>query len=172
MITNDDVLIGGLVEGSPAARPAGFDNEAIWRRIEQYIAYRWGVRTVEWVVKGPGLFTPPLKPVTITATEKWVADEWIPCSLLRTPFGISTGSAFYRISGTAGESEPVPADVLEAYERLRDYVKSIKDDDYQIGSSTDTVGGVTHSVRRPTAAMSRALEYSGALDILKAYRHV
>ncbi len=179
---NDDFTIGEFIEGNPAARPAGYTDEALWRRIEQYIVWRWGERSVEWTVHGEGLFMPPLKPVTITAVARFndygapghEPGEWIPRTLRRTPFGVRTdGPGFYKIQGTAGGDQSPPPDVLEAYTRMADYLAGLKAEGHVGATAVDQdVPGVSLAVRRSAQAMARALEYSGAADILKAYRHV
>ena len=172
---NDDIIIGGFTEGTPTARPAGYTDEALWRRIEQYIVWRWGERSVEWTVHGCGLFVPPLKPVTIATVERFYSTgEWVPANSRPTPFGVRLDSVcFYKITGTAGTNGNPPEDVLEAYTRMAEYLAGVKESGY-IGATTvtDSVPGVSLTVRRPAQAMARALEYSGAADILKAYRHV
>lgn len=179
---NDDFTIGDFTEGAPDTRIDGYPDEALWRRMETYAACRWGERPVEWIVHGCGLFVPPLKPVTITAVSRFndygapghEPGAWLPRTLKRTPFGVRLDSpGFYKIEGTAGLSAQPPADVLQAYTRLSEYLAGVKEDGH-VGATTisDSVPGVSAMVRRPIQAMSRALEYSGAADILKAYRHV
>lgn len=136
---------------------------------------------MEWVIRGPGLFVPPLTPVTIAAVERFndygcpaaEPGEWMPAVKRHTPFGVLVDQGFYRLQGTAGEDVPTPDDVLEAYTRLSDYLAAIKEEGRPGATSvTDSVPGVTLTVHRPVVALSRALEYSGAADLLKAYRHV
>jgi len=173
---NDDFTIGSFTEGNPASRPLGYDDEALWRRIEAYICWRWGARSVEWTVHGCGLFMPPLKPVTVTTVERFdSAGDWVPYTTSSpTPFGVRLGSlCFFKITGTAGTSGNPPEDVLEAYTRMSEYLAGIKDEGHTGATSvTDSLPGVSLAVRRPAQSMARALEYSGAMDILKAYRHV
>ncbi|MDR1968408.1 MAG: hypothetical protein LBQ32_06920 [Burkholderiaceae bacterium] len=180
---NDDITIGEFNEGAPAVVWPGYADAAIWRRIEQYIVWRWGERSVEWIIQGGRLFTPPLRPVTITTVEVFnegdgppsvPAGEWTQIKRGISPFGVRLPrSAFYRIRGTAGQNDPPPADVLEAYTRLAEYIAGVKDDG-RVGATsvTDSIPGVTLTVHRPVNSLSRALEYSGAADLLKAYRHV
>ena len=144
--------------------------------------WRWGERSVEWTVHGAGLFVPPLKPVAITTVSRFndygapgqEPGAWIPRSLRRTPFGVRIDSpGFYKVQGTAGDAQSAPPDVLEAYTRMADYLASLKaEGSIGAASFTDSVPGVTRTVHRSAQAMARALEYSGAADILKAYRHV
>ncbi|RRD41126.1 hypothetical protein EII18_10710 [Comamonadaceae bacterium OH3737_COT-264] len=178
---NDEIIIGEFHESTPASRPQGYEDEAIWRRIEQYIAVRWGVRTVQWIIRGPGLFVPPLHPTTITSVERFnnygssaaPPGGWVTHKPIRTPFGVEVPPGYFRLQGSAGHDETPPADVLEAYSRLHDYLSAIKAEGSSgITSHTDAVPGVSRTVHRPAQAMARALEYSGAADILKAYRHV
>ena len=63
-------------EGTPAAYPAApdglsaaaqaLDAAMIWQRLESWIAYRWGERSVIYIVEGPGDFVPRLSPVSYT----------------------------------------------------------------------------------------------------------
>lgn len=180
---NDDFVIGSFTEGTPSTRPAGYDDEALWRRIEKYIHWRWWSRPVQWVIRGEGMFIPPLKPVTVDTVHRfndygspaYEPGDWVPQTKTLTPFGVTfrTGLGFYQITGTAGHDEDPPEDVLEAYHRLNDYLASVYEDGH-VGATTvtDSVPGVSLTVRRPTHALARALELSGAADILKAYRNV
>ncbi len=178
---NDSFTIGTFTEGTPTARWTGYEDEAIWRRIEQFIHWRWGERSVEWVIAGQGLFVPPLRPVTITTVEKFndfgspavPPGEWFSVTPSRSPFGICLrNSGYYRLKGTAGQAVTPPADVLEAYTRMADYIAAVQDEDFPGATTvTESVPGVSLSVRRPSNSMARALEYSGAMDILKAYRN-
>ena len=71
-------------EGRPEAWPAivttpwvpgnGFDPEAVWLRIECWIAYRWGERPCTFVVEGGcGSWRPPLVPFAVETIETWTA---------------------------------------------------------------------------------------------------
>lgn len=172
----DDFVIGGFTEEQPSTRPEGFEDESVWRRIEQYIRWRWQSRPVQWTVHGTGLFVPALRPLEVVTVQRWSTlegGEWRHVTPCCAPFGVELpGSGFFRVAGIAGDDTPTPDDVLEAYERLRDYIAGIKDEGH-VGATTisDGVPGVSQTVRRPAAAMARALEYSGAADILKAYRY-
>ena len=171
---NDEVLIADFIEGKPAARPFGFENEVAWLRIEDYISCRWGARPVEWIVQGPGLFTPHLRPTSITKVEQYGGeDQWIVVNLRKTAMGVELEDAEYRITGVAGKDEDVPDDVLEAYTRLTEYVANLAADGYVGATSyTESVPGASVSVHRSAQVIARALEFSGAADILKGYRYV
>ena len=77
------------------------------------------------------------------------------------------------MQGIAGLNVEPPADVLQAYTRLVEYLDGIREEGH-VGAVnvTDSLPGVSLSVRRPAQALARALEYSGAADLLKAYRYV
>lgn len=169
---NDNFTIGEFSESSPASRWGEYLDEAIWKRIEAYVVWRWGQRQVEWVVHGEGLFVPPLKPTTITTVERFGSD-WEPYQPARTPFGIELPEGYFRLQGIAGLNVEPPADVLQAYTRLVEYLDGIREEGH-VGAVnvTDSLPGVSLSVRRPAQALARALEYSGAADLLKAYRYV
>lgn len=172
---NDDFTIGEFLEGNPAARPLGYEDESLWRRIEQYIVWRWGERSVSWTLRGEGFFVPPLKPVTVTAVERFnIEGDWVAYTHRPTPFGVRLGSCgFYKITGTAGTSGNPPEDVLEAFTRMKDYLAAVQGVEHVGATSVaEALPGVSLTVNRPAQSMARALEYSGAADILKAYRHV
>jgi len=99
--------------------------EAVWRRIEAYVVYRWAARPVEWIVEGPGEWVPPLIPAAIAVVEVWSsADEWESTTLTASPLGgywlPATGP--YRFLGSAGDGDPAPPDVMEAFRRLFEYI--------------------------------------------------
>ena len=169
---NDNFTIGEFSESNPASRWGYYTEESIWKRIEAYVVWRWGQRQVEWIVHGQGVFVPPLKPVTITSVDRFGSD-WEPYQPSRTPFGIELPEGYYRLQGIAGLNVEPPSDVLEAYTRLSEYLAEIKGEGHMGATSVeDAVPGVSFNIRRPAQALSRALEYSGAADLLKAYRYV
>ncbi|KIZ32642.1 hypothetical protein, partial [Rhodopseudomonas palustris] len=74
-------------EGLSAAAVA-IPAPVIWERIEAYVAHRWAERDIEWLVEGPGEWSPPLAPATIATVEVWsAADEWEACTPNASPFG-------------------------------------------------------------------------------------
>jgi hypothetical protein len=56
---------------------------AAWARIEAYTAVRYTSRTIVWVVEGPGDWEPPLRPATITTTERWTGSAFETSPLIR-----------------------------------------------------------------------------------------
>ena len=164
-------------EQEPSARPiplglseaaAGLDPGAVWRRLEQWICWRWGERPVEWIVEGPGAFTPRLRPATIGTIEQWGDAGWEPAEAEPRPTGLYLPEGCtYRITASAGTADPAPADVQEAFVRLSEYLAATKADG-ALGAHEVSDGDYT--IRRPAAWAARAMQYSGAADLLRPYR--
>ena len=171
-------------ESPPAAYPdppAGLSAEAtaildaVWKRIEAYVAFRTTVRDVSWIVEGCGEWVPPLKPATIATVEIWEADAWQAVTLPPSPLGgyVLPGCGPYRFTGTAGDDDAdVPADLAEAFRRLAEYMAAAVDLEHA-GARTvsETVPDVyTGTIERSPAWMAQALINSGAADLLRQYR--
>ena len=159
---------------SPAA--AALPPEPLWQRIESYVAQRWTARAVTWLVEGPGEWTPPLSPATVTTAEVWAGGEWSEVVLKPAPDGYCLAAEGpYRITATVG-SGTAPAAVLEAFRRLAEYSADIGLYSTWKGlagatSNNVSVGGeLTHSADRPATWAARALINSGAADLLRPYR--
>lgn len=164
-----------LHEGYPAAptglsaKASALDANAIWQRMESYIAWRFSVRTVEWIVEGRGAWSPPLGPATITSTEVWQNDAWATVVLTPSPLGgfVLPCCAPYRIIGTVGEEDAeVPAIVQEAWRRLAEYLGSVV---VKPGIRTESVPNVWQG-EYDNRAVAKALQDSGAADLLRSYR--
>lgn len=161
----------------PTTSPAVALNDAIWQRIEPYIAYRYTSRAVEWIVEGPGEWSPPLKPAAITTVEVWSrAGEWETC----TPDAGSLGgywlsaSGPFRFTGTVGGGSPaptVPAAVWEAIKRLSAYLSAPVGKPGATSEKIDA-GSISISHSRSASWMATALQNSGAADLLRRYRNV
>lgn len=171
-----------IVEEAPEAWPAAptglstaavaIAPEVIWRRIESWIAWRWGPRACIFIAEGGcGPWKAPLCPFTVATVEAWGGDAWSAVTLPADPLGgVQLGSAgYYRFSGTLGADEEPPEDVLEAYRRLAEYLSERHGVD---GSSSRSVelGGLRESYERAPTWLARAMSYSGAADLLRAYR--
>lgn len=154
---------------SPAA--AALDAAALWQRIEGYIAHRWTPREVVWTGTGPGEFEPDLAPATITAQEVWDGTAWQPASLAASPLdgAVLDGEGPYRFTATVGGGA-VPAGVTEAFRRLAEYLADTSD---RSGVSSYTVGmggAVDESYQRNPDWVAKAMQLSGAGDLLRSYR--
>lgn len=166
-------------EGDPATWPdtpalsteaAALDPAVVWRRIEAHCAWRWGVRSIEWIVEGTGRWRAPLTPAAIATVEIWSSESWVAATAPLSPFGgyDFPGCGPYRITGTVGTDEP-SGDVLEAFRRLAEYMAASPG---KPGASSESVsaGSVSLSHSRPGDWLGRAMTNSGAADLLRRYR--
>ncbi len=146
------------------------DPGMIWARLESYIVWRYSPRAVEWVVEGPGTWSPPLKPATIDTVEKWDGAAWQEVTLDPAPIGYCLADGTYRITAIVGEEDAeVPAVVVAAYQRLAEYMSAKVG---KAGASSESVqaGSVTISHQRSASWMAKAIDNSGAADLLRQFR--
>jgi len=165
------------VEAAPASYPAtpiglstkaaALDAAFLWQRIENYTAHRYTARAIVWVVEGCGGWTPPLVPTTIETVEQWLNGAWEEATLSASPMGGYCLSSHgpYRFSGTVGGGT-VPASVNEAYRRLAEYLAYAN---VAPGIRHETIDGIG-STTFDANAVARAMERSGAGDLLRQYR--
>lgn len=138
--------------------------EPIWSRIEDFIGYRWGEREVVWIVEGPGIFETPLVPAVIDTVEVWSTGAWTTATLAAAPFGLQLESQSYRITATVGDTSVPPSDVQEAIRRFAMYAVNLWSE----------TGGWSQRDEVSTVPSwpARALQYSGAADLLRKYRRL
>ena len=153
---------------------AALDASMIWARIESYIAHRFTPREVVWIVEGEGDWCPNLGPLEITAEEVWQDDAWQAASVFASPYGgyRMTAHGVYRFTGTVGGGGgDVPAPVSEAFRRLAEY---LADDPGTAGASSTSVaiGPIQEELERNPNWVARAMQHSGAADLLRTYRRV
>lgn len=171
-------------EAVPAAYPAtpgglstdaaALDPDVIWARIEAYVVHRWTTRAVVWTVEGPGDWGAPLTPATITGAEVWDGAAWVAVFPEASPYG---GYALacegpYRVTATVGGGT-VPAAVDEAFRRLAEYLAGARGSTDEPGATTSKMkigDAIDFEVTRNPAWMARAMQYSGAGDLLRPYR--
>ncbi|MBL3571949.1 hypothetical protein DSD19_05460 [Rhodovulum sp. BSW8] len=165
-------------EGAPSAYPAipGLTGDALtmapvaWQRVEHHIAWRFAPRTVTWTVKGPGMWIPPLRPVADLTAEIWDGSAWIAASPDATWNGYDlTLEGPYRITATVGAG-PVPEAVAAAVQRLATYLAAEADTPAGARSWSASVGQLSETINRDPAHMAKALQNSGAADLLRPYR--
>lgn len=148
---------------------AALDADMIWQRIESYIAYRWTSRAVTWVVEGDGEWLPPLAPVTVSAVDIWESDAWAAVTLSPSPLGgYVLLDATYRFTATV-DSGTVPAAVNEAFRRLAEYLAA-KNRKPGVSRYSMNLGDLSESYDTSLTWKSKAMQYSGAADLLRAYR--
>ena len=167
-------------EAIPASYPAtpsglsaaatALDPDMIWARIESYIAHRWTDRQVIWIAEGSGEWVPPLTPATVTTIEVWEANAWSATVPLPSPLGgyELPGDGPYRITADVG-SGTVPSGVETAFRRLAEYMAEVDPkpgaSDYEV-----SIGSLEQSYRRSPTWLAKAMQNSGAADLLRPYR--
>lgn len=146
------------------AYPMG--DAALWARIFHYIRWRCPARAVTWTIEGEGAFDPPLKPVSLVSSlEVWRGDAWEPLPVKQAPVGILLpGPGIYRVTATVGDAT-VPDAIQTAYDRLSGYMLELNTE-----PGATSISDGDYSVTRSANAAGRALQYSGAADLLRAYR--
>lgn len=149
---------------------ASLDESMIWQRIEAYTAHRFTEREVVWTLLGDGgdQWHPPLTPVVSREAHVW-REEWVALSLLDGPLGIILPSdGTYRITAQVGGGD-VPVAVSEAFRRLAEY---LGDDLGTAGASSTSVaiGPIQETLNRNPAWVAKAMQYSGAGDLLRNFR--
>jgi len=160
---------------------------AAWQRVETYIAHRWNSRSVEYIAEGPGEWHPKLSPSTISTVEIWRDSAWVAVTLEPTPLGgyVLEGVGPYRFTGTVGSLNEPPRAVKDAVFRLVQYFKTVDDmpPEHRIVGSFKTdqepyyqPHDLEHSLRAVEIEranphwVARAMQYSGAADLLRPYR--
>lgn len=162
----------GLSTNAAALAPA-----MVWARIEAYTSYRYTARAVTWTIEGEtgGEFRPPLSPVTSLTSQKWWDASWTAVDLLSGPLGYCLPSdGTFLVSAMVGGGTP-PAPVQAAYSRLAEYLADA-------GGPTDRPGAARFSrkigeslsfdIERNPAWLARAVQNSGAGDLLRPFRRV
>lgn len=160
----------------PTTSPALELNDIVWARIERYIFWRFTPRTVTWFVNGPGFFEPNRLPYNVTATEVWStrAKEWESATLDPSPRGgfYLPCSGPWRVTATVGGGSPapvVPEIIWEAARRLSAYI-SAQPGTPGASSESISAGSISIATRRSESWMGRAMQNSGAADLLRGFR--
>ncbi|NYT67710.1 hypothetical protein [Pusillimonas noertemannii] len=148
---------------------AALDAGVVWQRIENWIAYRWPMRTVVWMVEGSGLFVPPLADWSIDTIEK-AGKTWEEADLGYSVTGIWLEGATYRVRAQVGSDDDLPAAVAEAYRRLAEYMAEVDCMPAGVTRVTETVGQLSSSMSRAATSKAQALQMSGAADLLRPWR--
>lgn len=160
----------GAPEGLSDAA-AALDSDAIWQRLEAFIAYRWSEREVIWIAEGPGEWAAPLSPIaTLTATEHWTGQAYAAADPPAGPLGgLVLEDGIYRITAQVGAA-PVPANAAEAFRRLAEYLAASDEGAPGASSLSVNIGPLSENIRRNPAHIARAIHNSGAADLLRKYR--
>lgn len=151
---------------------------ALWARIEAYTSHRWTPRHVTWIVEGHGDWFPDLAPLEITSEEIWLDGTWVPATVFASPYGgyRLTQCGTYRFQGIAGQDATIPAEISEAFRRLAEYSAESGSQDCPVPGATNYSmsldGAIQESFSRQPTWAARALQNSGAADLLRNYRRV
>ena len=150
---------------------AALDADALWQRIEAYCRVRWTEREVIWTVEGAGDWDAPLQPATVTTAEVWENGAWVECFPAASPWGgyDLAGDGPYRITADVGGGD-VPAAVSEAFRRFAEYMADTPDRAGVSSYSVNMGGAIEESYQRSQTWQARALELSGAADLLRPYK--
>jgi len=164
-----------IIEAQPETYPAvtGVTGDALataWQHVEAYINHRWAARSVHFFVEGPGEWDSPLVPATFTKAEVWRENAWHELTLPEAPLGgyLLAEHGPYRFTGTVGGGT-VPAGVAMAVKRLAEYQGAKMG---KPGARNERIGAgsINLSHSRHEAWLARAVQNSGAGDLLRQYR--
>ncbi|UOM34859.1 hypothetical protein [Acuticoccus sp. I52.16.1] len=158
-------------EAIPATYPTTDGTDWAWQRIEHYVAHRWTTRDVVWVVEGPGEWVPRLCPATVETVEEWDGSTYNTVSVSTGRLGglILPRCGTWRITCEVGGGT-VPDAVMQAHSRLVAYLADQEDRAGVTRYDADLGGAIRESYDRPAAWVAKALQYSGAADLLRPYR--
>ncbi len=175
VLEQDEELPDSYPVPSWPIRPAIPDQ--VWQRIESYIALRFTERTVVWIVEGCGEFRAPLKPATMTTIEIWddVAKAWsdITANAEVSPRGYwLPGRGPYRFTATVGDDEDPPAAICRAAQLLAAYMAADPGTPGVTRERDEAMGLGLTDVWRSQGWMAKAMQNSGAGDLLRPYRRV
>ncbi|WP_197917310.1 hypothetical protein [Thiosulfatihalobacter marinus] len=170
------------IEETPASYPAtpsglstpaaALDAEMIWERIEAYTRTRHTAREVVWTIEGGEGedWQAPLSPLGFYTAEKWESGAWVSVTLADGPVGLCLPSdGVFKITAQVGAGDP-PKAVSEAFRRLAEYMADETDRAGVSSYSVNMGGAIQETYQRSAAHAARALQNSGAADLLRPYR--
>ncbi len=166
--------------------------DLVWSRIESYTRTRYTPRLLTWVIEGAQdeCWIPPLGPIVTFTAERWDESGWVSETLPDGPLGqcLPTCGVF-KITAQVGAGDP-PVAVNEAFARLAKYISAIQRtpgerlamrqmslNRYEQPPSRQTpsqdsvrIQEVDGSAEYLANWPARALQLSGAADLLRPYR--
>ncbi len=165
----------GTPESWPAVEGVTGDMLAIcWQRIEHYVARRWAARDVVWTIStSGGEWVAPLGPVLSESVDsfRWIDGEWTAYPTRKGPYGFCLPAGHVQISASVGTlSAAIPAAVREAVKRLAAYYTAEQPVPAGARSYSANVGQLSESISIDPAAVAKAMQNSGAADLLRPYR--
>ena len=169
------------LEATPATYPdvpsglstesEALDADALWASLAGHTSHRFTEREVVWTIEGreDDDWTPPLAPLVSQTAEKWESGAWVSVTLPSGPLGFCLPSdGVFKITAQVGAG-PVPAPVSEAFRRLAEHLAD-DSDRAGVGEYSVRMGPVTETYKRSAAWTAKALQDSGAADMLRPYR--
>lgn len=150
---------------------------AAWQRVQGWVAHRWNVRSCVFVVEGPGDWIAPLQPFTATAMEQWIDNAWVSVTLAPNALGglVLDAVGPYRLTGSLGTANAPPEVVRQAVWRLGKYLEAadvLPANERATSSYKFDVGGLSVERARNPNWIARAMQQSGAADLLRPWRRL
>jgi hypothetical protein len=100
----------------------------------------------------------------------WESNAWTETTPPASPLGgyDLPGEGPYRVTASVGGGT-VPAEVNEAFRRLAEYMAETEE---RPGSASYAIklGEITEEIERTPSWLAKAMQYSGAGDLLRKYR--
>jgi hypothetical protein len=148
---------------------------AAWLRVESYIGHRWGVRSVTFIVDGPGCWVPPLRPFAATTFEQWLDNGWTAVTLAPSALGgyVLDQAGPYRLTGNLGTATAPPQPVTEAVWRLTKFFEAadtMPAEERGLSRHKLDLGALSVEREQNPTWIARALQQSGAGDLLRPWR--
>ncbi len=146
---------------------------AAFQRVESYIDKRYCERQVEWIVDDVREFEIPLTPYEIISVEHWSNMKWNAQPIFLSPLGLEfSGCGQYRVTAKlgVGENLDVPEFVKQALIRYVNYQEQAQDNAGLSQYAVNMDGAIQESWTRSGSAAARALDLSGAADLLRYIR--
>ncbi|WBU53334.1 hypothetical protein [Paracoccus sp. SCSIO 75233] len=178
-----EITDGLLIPDMPHSR-AEYDAGLpwVWQRIEAYCCDRWTPRSVVWMVQGSGEWQMPLRPAVVVSVHGWTGSDWSEADYKVTPWGgLYLNHDANRITATVGADNAPPPAVTKAVTRLANYLsQQVNRNDPDLWATSmnwtrvaDEDGEQTNEgYTRKADYIAKALQYSGAADLLRPYRRV
>ena len=158
-------------EAIPATYPTA-ESPALWARLEAYTAHRWTPRAVTWLLNGRGGWFAPVALAELVEADRGAGGAWEETTLSPAPMGYVMPCGRFKVIATVGADNAAPAVVLEAFDRLKAYVTAELGGVPGASTYSVNIGQLSESISRNPAFMARALDNSGAADLLRPYRRV
>jgi len=153
----------------------------VWARIEAYCSWRWTPRVARLeVYNHSGWIRMPVRPFRVTKLEICNSSgqfwEWTELDISCAPqrgWNIYAPGLNTCIRGIAGENNPAPGAVIHAAVRLHTYLAH-QPESFPLWatSKSHAQGDSNDGFQRPANYIAKAMQHSGAADLLRTYRRL